>query len=436
MKFRIFVFAILLLCFSLTVTALDDTNLTSYWSFNSPYSSAVQTNSSVGGYIGTVSSAVIAVGIINDSYNFTSATKFIQTDYKPQYADGVALTWSFWMKPGATPGTCLIDYCAQCNSAGDGLRFEYSGTKLKVNIHDGSIPCSVTSLTAPPANSWTHIVFIYNGSECRLYLNGTKEANTSKDLADVTGTVDGIQLGTYWENSGQYVGLIDEFATFSRELSDADILSLYNSGVGQNYPFIAMPVIQNSTYNLTSAASGQNSTAWRNGNESWPIVTRDTTPTVMFNTTNAAHCRIHTQNQNWTTMGGTRNCTTTGNTAHTCTLTAADALTPGGGYQSLYIGCADATYTLETTSSTSGALNVSLDLYEMIGTAKDQNGVAVNNSYVSVIDQSTGVLYENTTSNATGDWNFFLYAGNWTVVGAVFYNNSLQGDIETFVEVP
>jgi hypothetical protein len=195
-------------------------------------------------------------------------------------------------------------------------------------------------------------------------------------------------------------------------------------------------IIDNSTYNLTSASDGQNSTAWRHGNESWPIVTMDTTPTITFNTLTNNYCRINKVDQNWTTMGDTRNCTTTGTTTHICTLGASDALTIGGGYQSLFIGCIDSTYTLENVTSTSGPLNVSLNLYEMKGTVKDSNGLAINNSFVGLINQLTSLLYLNTTSNATGDWSIYLYAGNWTVVGADFSNNTLDGDTETFVSVP
>lgn len=158
-----------------------------------------------------------------------------------------------------------------------------------------------------------------------------------------------------------FMGAIDEISIWDRWLSTSEISTIYSSEQsGTKYPWaIAPPNILQNTYNMTTALSTDNSTKWRT-NTSYPIKTLDTTPTMSFDTDAAAYCRIDIVNQNWTLMGNTKNCSTTGGSSHVCTLPAAVQLTDGITYQSLFIACIDTTLTYGNTTSTSGDLNVTL----------------------------------------------------------------------------
>lgn len=282
---------------------------------------------------------------------------------------------------------------------------------------------------------WTMATVTWKNGNWSLYMNGVY--NNSMVASKSAGT-SAVSIGRNPDgDTSHWDGNLDEIGFWTQPLSQSEITQLYNAGTGLAYPFtLNAPVIDNRTYNFSSALYDADMLNWRNGNESGAILTRDDTPTVRFNTTNPAYCRIGTADQNWTTMGNTRNCTTTGNLSHVCTLPAADALTIGGGYQSLYIGCIEETFANETALSTSGALNVSMDLYEARGTTKDGAGTELESVVVSAISQPNGILYANTTSNSTGGWSMTVHSGNWTFVAFHPTNSSLDGDTEAWVSVP
>jgi len=194
------------------------------------------------------------------------------------------------------------------------------------------------------------------------------------------------------------------------------------------------PVINNATYNFTNAFTGQNTTAWRDGNGDVAISTRNKTPRITFDTFLPAYCRINTVDENWTTMDNDRNCTTTGATSHDCLLPDADALVTGTGYTSIYLGCIDTTFTNETSTATSEALNVSLDLYNMQGTTKYVNGTVVENGVIMLTDQLTNVSLDNVLSNSTGNWIDEVYGGIWSAcwawtIGSVLQNTTCATNI-------
>jgi hypothetical protein len=84
--------------------------------------------------------------------------------------------------------------------------------------------------------NWHHIVVTYNsdGHKVRTYLDGNfiiEDASKTLNTGDAMGFSMGIG------SQGKYIGLIDEVGLWSRPLTDAEVLILYNSGNGLSYPF-------------------------------------------------------------------------------------------------------------------------------------------------------------------------------------------------------
>ncbi|MBS3097244.1 hypothetical protein J4209_00445, partial [Candidatus Woesearchaeota archaeon] len=105
---------------------------------------------------------------------------------------------------------------------------------------------------------------------------------------------------------------------------------------------ITPPVL--SGYNCTSCSPPS-------GDIVEPYTTEDTTPTFKFNTDENAWCAISDTNNNYTTMGSSRNCTSgEGATSHICTLTTQDKFT-NNGVNYLYVSCKDASNNENQTSS-------------------------------------------------------------------------------------
>ncbi|MFH2028572.1 MAG: hypothetical protein ABIJ08_05510 [Nanoarchaeota archaeon] len=86
------------------------------------------------------------------------------------------------------------------------------------------------------------------------------------------------------------------------------------------------------------------------GDAQSPYTTYDTTPTFSFTTDENAYCRISDEDQNYTTMGNSRNCSTgEGTTTHTCTISVEDELYIPTDYA--YVACTDANGNENITSS-------------------------------------------------------------------------------------
>lgn len=127
------------------------------------------------------------------------------------------------------------------------------------------------------------------------------------------------------------------------------------------------------------------------GSTNSPYLTSDTTPTFTFNTTVTgralnANCRVGNQDLNYTGMGATRQCMGgEGTSAHTCTLTAQDALPPEAGL--MYIACQNLNDFNESAKSSSGPLQI-------IGIATTPQSAIDYGIHSSVVWPQAGV-YQN-----------------------------------------
>jgi hypothetical protein len=93
----------------------------------------------------------------------------------------------------------------------------------------GTVMVSSTGFT-PPVGSWFHVAATYDGTNCRIYINGvlnntgafTKTAGYNYNMVFLDGYIYGVTA----ESS---VFAIDDVAAYSRVLSANEILTLYNS---------------------------------------------------------------------------------------------------------------------------------------------------------------------------------------------------------------
>ena len=123
---------------------------------------------------------------------------------------------------------------------------------------------------------------------------------------------------------------------------------------------------------------GASCSSW-NTDPSTACTTSDTTPSIYFNTSDPAYCAIGVNDENYTTMGSSRNCTSgEGTEEHACTLILQDELVYGD--STVYISCKD-TSDNENTTSTSGPLSLTITGLETGG--ETAIGVGVQNALLS-----------------------------------------------------
>ena len=219
---------------------------------------------------------------------FSSANYFSKDITYPMVANS-NFTISFWFNK--TGNVIVNEFLIYSDNGGGNpsMAIRFLSNDVLNSYMDGGAGNVVT----PSMNVFHHFVLRnwanntfenwYDGILINSFTRGTN-----------AGTMDTLQIGTAG-TSGSVHFILDEIGLFNYSVSNDDITKIYNSGNGLTYPFPSSvaPIINNATYNLTSASAGQNSTAWRNGNEAVAIKTTDSTPTITFNTDINAYCRIN-----------------------------------------------------------------------------------------------------------------------------------------------
>ena len=90
--------------------------------------------------------------------------------------------------------------------------------------------------------TWYHLAFVLTASSrCEIFVNGVSVVNTTSSVVSgMFNNAEDFRLGTY-DGANGFDGLLDEVGLWNRQLTDAEITSLYNSGSGLQYPFVSGP---------------------------------------------------------------------------------------------------------------------------------------------------------------------------------------------------
>lgn len=252
-----------------------------------------------------------------------------------------------------------------------GIGFYMTGS-FTIECGDGNFDAKNSRFTwspspAPGDGNWHHIVITKKSGLCtsekfRLYVDGVNQSEPSvvRNNADQNYTSTTFRIGG--NGGGVYKNAdYDEFLLFSQELTSGQVatLNLTNYTGGGSIPVLT-------AINCTSCNSPQ-------GDSVSPYTSADTTPTFTFNTDINSECRIGGEDQNFTTMGASRDCGTTGVQSHICTLTVQDELISSTDY--VYIGC-----TAENSTSSSGALE--MDIQNLSSTVADGIDLGIQTSKI------------------------------------------------------
>ncbi len=122
------------------------------------------------------------------------------------------------------------------------------------------IDCSISSTGSdadtrqwtwnPTTATWYHVVWTFNDSSKlnRVYIDGSSLGDRTSTLTPFNGSGE-FQLGYRGEGSINYAdGLQDMIGAWNVELTEAQVLELYNGGAGIQYPFggaVASPKLLN-----------------------------------------------------------------------------------------------------------------------------------------------------------------------------------------------
>ena len=87
------------------------------------------------------------------------------------------------------------------------------------------------AVTQAPLDEWTHMAGTYDGTEMILYVNGAPVFTTAFDLEPLT-SEDPLTFGAAVAMHGWFLGSIDEIGVFKSVLSEEDVNTIMNDGLG------------------------------------------------------------------------------------------------------------------------------------------------------------------------------------------------------------
>lgn len=237
-------------------------DLVAWWELDEE-SGTVMYDSSDNGLDGTVSGATInQTGKVNKAYDLEAS----EVDYirlpnaNFNFAKTDSFSVSMWVKTESLNNGFLFakmigtfpdftGYAFLLETDGDITFFLCAGDFYANKLYGRTIE-SVSN------GVWTHLVVTYDGSTAlsgiKIYKNGVQSTSWSSSENTITGVISNAantNIGAFNDGSSPFDGLIDQVATWNRELNFDEISELYNDNSGIS--FSSLEQGQQQSYTLT-----------------------------------------------------------------------------------------------------------------------------------------------------------------------------------------
>lgn len=219
--------------------------IVAYYGFENNVIDSVNSNN------GTYFSPIYSAGVIGQCSNY-GASRYItlpQTtnlDFSDASSD-LPFSLSFWHAKVDSASRCL--FSKRGGTAGtDQWQVNIIGGLVEVILYSNSTSAYISKKFTGISvlnNVFYHYCITYDGSGTsdgiKMYFNGADSTTTTANVGTYTKMPQASQLtyiGRLWNGTMTLAGRIDEFAVWkNRVLTDANILEIYNSGLGLSYPF-------------------------------------------------------------------------------------------------------------------------------------------------------------------------------------------------------
>jgi hypothetical protein len=221
--------------------ALTD-NIVAYYKFEGNSNDSVSTNNGTDTSM-TYSSTAPVVFSQYAVFNGSTSKISIPSGVYSIFSGTSNFTVNVWVKGSA--GYTGLDNRIFCATNGGNfhnwVQLEIGGGSMpEMWRGDGVTQDDTTGTTALTNTSlWYMVTYRYDGTDERIYVNGTLD-NTPLASTRTVPTTSVGDIGAA-NNSGSYISFfpssLDEMGFWSRALTTTEITQLYNSGAGLQYPF-------------------------------------------------------------------------------------------------------------------------------------------------------------------------------------------------------
>jgi hypothetical protein len=204
------------------------TNLVSYWKMDEASGNRADSH---GSFTLTDNNTVLAgTGIINNGADFESSA----SEYFSWTADAAflpaAMSISCWIKKESNTGLNAI---FSKEASGVGYVLYTNGSTLSMTFQGIDTLSHGTSISTA---TWYHVVFTWDGTNGKIYLNNGSPATTATFTSLNSSTAaQAIGNRSAGVSTGYFDGIIDEVAFWSRAISAAEVAEIYNGGAGLAY---------------------------------------------------------------------------------------------------------------------------------------------------------------------------------------------------------
>jgi hypothetical protein len=191
-------------------------------------------NDSFGTNNGTlVGGAGFAPGVVGQAFSFNGTSQYVDVTNSASLNPINSLTLEAWINPSQLPGSAPIFKKAGEGTAqqdGYALQLDYPrGLGFWVYV-SGGVGLVGSALAPIPANQWSHVAGVYDGTNLSLYTNGVLVGTPVRAPGQIVASGNDLQIGHDPSNPIWYFsGLIDEASLYDTALSASQIQAIYNA---------------------------------------------------------------------------------------------------------------------------------------------------------------------------------------------------------------
>jgi len=228
------------------------TTTVGWWHMNEVAGSNVSDSSGYGNN-GTATGTTIVAGKLNNARSFNGVNSSINFGNSSSLTLNHA-TLEVWIKPSVVTLSRIISKYGSVATNRNYQMFTYANGALYSAMTDSAGADQAATQTAAGtivAGNWYYIVYTYDGTYGRLYINSVLNVTSSAWSGTVgTAATQPLYLGTYSTGgTALFNGTMDEVAVYNKSINLAEITYRYNFGNGTESP---LPAIGNySTLNPT-----------------------------------------------------------------------------------------------------------------------------------------------------------------------------------------